>query len=175
MVSALISSVLSGWGTEHDPGGPGCSGGPGAPPSAICRDPAHPAPISTPRGDGLMGLPAPRANPGWRSPVAGPTSSSPIHASSKPLLFLSLSPFFFFFHPEFRLFRLPLGDGCESHAGGRSPVFEASRPLRLFDQRLGSGSGGSESGSEAPRGAPFTPPPQRATAPPPPPPHAECN
>lgn len=46
---------------------------------------------------------------------------------------------------------------CESHAGERSPVSEASRPLRLFDQRLGCEFRRSESGSEAPRGPPFTP------------------
>lgn len=50
---------------------------------------------------------------------------------------------------------------CESHAGERSPVFEASRPPPppppLFDQRLGCEFCRSESGSEAPRGPPFTP------------------
>lgn len=46
---------------------------------------------------------------------------------------------------------------CASRAGERSPVSEASRPLRLFDQRLGCEFRRSESGSEAPRGPPFTP------------------
>lgn len=50
---------------------------------------------------------------------------------------------------------------CASHAGERSPVSEASRPPPppppLFDQRLGCEFHRSESGSEAPRGPPFTP------------------
>lgn len=45
----------------------------------------------------------------------------------------------------------------ESHAGKRSHVFEASRPLHLFDQQLGCEFCRSESGSEAPWGLPFTP------------------
>lgn len=45
----------------------------------------------------------------------------------------------------------------ESHAGKRSHVFEASRPLHLFDQQLGCEFCRSESGSEAPWGPPFTP------------------
>lgn len=45
----------------------------------------------------------------------------------------------------------------ESHAGKRSHVFEASRLLHLFDQQLGCAFCRSESGSEAPRGLPFTP------------------
>lgn len=45
----------------------------------------------------------------------------------------------------------------ESHAGKRSHVFEASRPLHLFDQQLGCEFCRSESGSEAPWGPPFMP------------------
>lgn len=45
----------------------------------------------------------------------------------------------------------------ESHAGKRSHVFEASRPLHLFDQQLGCEFCRSESGSEAPWGRPFMP------------------
>ncbi|MEQ2303824.1 hypothetical protein AMECASPLE_020814 [Ameca splendens] len=45
----------------------------------------------------------------------------------------------------------------ESHAGKRSHVFEASRPLHLFDQQLGCELCRSESGSEAPWGLPFMP------------------
>lgn len=45
----------------------------------------------------------------------------------------------------------------ESHAGKRSHVFEASRPLHLFDQRLCCEFCRSESGSEAPWGPPFMP------------------
>ena len=43
-----------------------------------------------------------------------------------------------------------------------SHVFEASRPRRLFDQRLGCEFRRSESGSEAPQRPPFTPAPTRA-------------
>lgn len=89
------------------------------------------------------------------------------HRSS---LFLSLSTLvfkgswaLFFSKREFQQFKLPLNDKPrvprwkEEEEKKGSRAFEASRPLHLFDQPLGCEFCRSESGSEAPRGPPFTP------------------
>lgn len=81
--------------------------------------------------------------------------------SSNPLFFLvfkeSWAIFFSFLSMNFDNSNFRSMTSYESHAGKRSHVFEASRPLNLFDQQLGCEFCRSESGSEAPWGPPFTP------------------
>lgn len=74
--------------------------------------------------------------------------------SLKGALFLS---FFSFLSMNFDNSNFRSMTSYESHAGKRSHVFEASRPLHLFDQQLGCEFCRSESGSEAPWGPPFMP------------------
>lgn len=74
-----------------------------------------------------------------------------------PLVFKRSCFLFLFFEHEFLQFKLPLNDKLRVPHWKRSHVFEASRPLHLFDQKLGCGLCRSESGSEAPWGTPFMP------------------
>ncbi len=91
-----------------------------------------------------------------------------IHAATEHSLFLfkfsfllvfkgSRAFFFSFLSMNFDNSNFRSMTSYESHAGKRSHVFEASRPLHLFDQQLGCEFCRSESGSEAPQGPPFTP------------------
>lgn len=73
------------------------------------------------------------------------------------LVFKGSWVFFFFLSMDFNNSNFRSMTSYESHAGKRSHVFEASRPLHLFDQLLGCEFCRSESGSEAPWGPPFTP------------------
>lgn len=83
--------------------------------------------------------------------------------SSNSLFFLvfkgswAVLPFFVFFSMNFNDSNFRSMTSYESHTGKRSHVFEASRPLHLFDQQLGCEFCRSESGSEVPWGPPFMP------------------